>query len=209
MCPSSGVCDYVVELPYCPFHSWFDVFWINQIKKEAANVVVQLHNRKLLKMGTLMPETCWVSNKWNKSNKWHLVGYLFVSYHDDARFNKHQIKRLCIFLLSPWRLHFTTNPASVIWWNSTRSVMKLDQFHSCFFQHYLKSPRTNERFLNVSYHFFFFCILQQLPCTLLCHLCTTIWTAVLRDWAIQLLFGFMLIHRCFYCTQSSLCSKLN
>jgi len=29
-----------------------------QIKNETANVVVQQHSRKLLKMGILMPETC-------------------------------------------------------------------------------------------------------------------------------------------------------
>jgi len=31
---------------------------IHQIKKETANVVVQQHNRKFLKRGILMPETC-------------------------------------------------------------------------------------------------------------------------------------------------------
>jgi len=34
-----------------------------QIKNETANVVVQQHSRKLLKMGILMPETCWASKK--------------------------------------------------------------------------------------------------------------------------------------------------
>ena len=44
-------------------------------------MVVQQHSRKLLKMGILMPETCWVSKKKNKNSKWHLVGFLFFSYH--------------------------------------------------------------------------------------------------------------------------------
>jgi len=50
-------------------------------KNVTANVVVQQHNRKLLKMGILMPETCWVSKKKNKSSKWHLIGFLFFSYY--------------------------------------------------------------------------------------------------------------------------------
>ena len=57
-----------------------------QGKNETANMVVQQHSRKLLKMGILMPETCWGSK-----NKWHLVGFLFVSYHNDAPSNNHQI----------------------------------------------------------------------------------------------------------------------
>jgi len=38
-----------------------------------------------------MPETCWVSKKKNESSKWHLVGFLFLSYYNDARSNKHQL----------------------------------------------------------------------------------------------------------------------
>jgi len=34
-----------------------------QIKNDMANVVVQKHSRKLLKMGILMPETCCGSKK--------------------------------------------------------------------------------------------------------------------------------------------------
>jgi len=34
-----------------------------QSKNNTANVVVQQHSRKLLKMDTLMPETCWVPKK--------------------------------------------------------------------------------------------------------------------------------------------------
>ena len=44
-------------------------------------MVVQQHSRKLLKMGILIPETCWVSKKKNKNRKWHLVGFLFFCYH--------------------------------------------------------------------------------------------------------------------------------
>jgi len=41
--------------------------------------------------GINMPETCWVSKKKNKISKWHLVGFLFFSYHNDAWSNKHQM----------------------------------------------------------------------------------------------------------------------
>jgi len=34
-----------------------------QSKNNTANVIVQQHNRKILKMGILMPETHWVSKK--------------------------------------------------------------------------------------------------------------------------------------------------
>jgi len=54
ICPSSGVCDYIVELPNSN---------TQQIKNETANVVVQQYSRKVLKMGILMPETCRVSKK--------------------------------------------------------------------------------------------------------------------------------------------------
>ena len=40
-------------------------------------------------MGIVMPETCWAYKKYN--NKWHLVGFLFFSFHKDARSNKYQI----------------------------------------------------------------------------------------------------------------------
>jgi len=72
-----------------------DMWWQWTQKKTTKNVttdvVVQQHSRKFLKMGILMPETCWVSKKKNKSSKWHLVDFLFFSYHNDARSNKHQI----------------------------------------------------------------------------------------------------------------------
>ena len=78
ICPSSGVCDYVVDpttlavsfLICCvlelgcssarvvsrlaePHHNSN-----TQIKNETANVAVKQHSRKLLKMGILIPETC-------------------------------------------------------------------------------------------------------------------------------------------------------
>jgi len=81
ICPSSGVCDYIVELPHWPFRSWFAVCgslgavclgWYlgttpaephpnshtQQTMNETANVVVQQYIRILLKVGILMPETC-------------------------------------------------------------------------------------------------------------------------------------------------------
>jgi len=85
ICPSSGVCDYVVKLPYwlsrcaspdspdttpAEAHSNSNT---QQTKNVTVNVVVQLHSRKLLKMGILMPETCWVCKKKNKISQWRLV----------------------------------------------------------------------------------------------------------------------------------------
>ena len=85
ICPSSGFCDYAVELPHWSFRSWFAVCWrlgavqleqasayspdttptethltpnTQQTKNETTNVVIQQHSRKLLMMGILMPETC-------------------------------------------------------------------------------------------------------------------------------------------------------
>ena len=72
ICPSSGVCDYIVELPHWLFRSCFaeagnpdttpavphPISNTQQTKNETANVLVQQHSRKLLKMGILMPETC-------------------------------------------------------------------------------------------------------------------------------------------------------
>jgi len=79
ICPSSGVCDYVVELQHWLFRSWFVVCWglganttlaephpnsnTQQTKNETTNVVVQQFSRILLKMGILMPQTCRVSKK--------------------------------------------------------------------------------------------------------------------------------------------------
>ena len=104
--PSSGVCDCVVELPHwlisflvCSVLEWYPSCWLkpaarippwpnrtltpahSKPRTKSANAVVQQHSRKLLKMVILMPETCWVSKKKNKNNKWHLVGFLFFSYH--------------------------------------------------------------------------------------------------------------------------------
>jgi len=74
ICPSSGVCDYIVELPHRLFRSWFAVCWslgadttpvdphpnsnTQQTKNETANVVVQQYSRVFLKMGILMPKKC-------------------------------------------------------------------------------------------------------------------------------------------------------
>jgi len=41
-------------------------------------------------MGIVVPETCSADKKYNKI-MWHLVGFLFFSYHNDARSNEHQI----------------------------------------------------------------------------------------------------------------------
>jgi len=61
-CPSSGVCDFVVELPHWLFRSWFAVCW---------------------SLGA--DRTGWYPGCRVK------LGFLFFNYHNDARFNIHQI----------------------------------------------------------------------------------------------------------------------
>jgi len=63
--PSSGVCDYVASagsLDTTPAEPHPNSN-TQQSKNNTANVVVQQHSRKLLKMDILMPETCLVSKK--------------------------------------------------------------------------------------------------------------------------------------------------
>jgi len=81
--PSSGACDYAVELPHWSYCSWFNVCWSSGVvglewypccrlkrtkrtKNKTTNVVIQQHSRKLLTMDILMSETCWAHKKWNK-----------------------------------------------------------------------------------------------------------------------------------------------
>jgi len=82
--PSSGACDYSVELPHWSYCSWFDVCWssacntdttptqphrnsnTHRTKNNTTNVVMQQNSRKLLMMDLLMSETCWAHKKWNK-----------------------------------------------------------------------------------------------------------------------------------------------
>ena len=91
--PSSGACDYSVELPHwSSYCSWFDVccsfgvvgleaeacntdttrnqphrnFNTHRTKNNTTNVVIQQNSRKLLMMDILMSETCWAHKKWNK-----------------------------------------------------------------------------------------------------------------------------------------------
>jgi len=76
--PSSGACDYSVELPHWSYCSWFDVcrrFGVacntdttptqphrntntHRTKNNTTNVVIQQNSRKLLMMDILMSETC-------------------------------------------------------------------------------------------------------------------------------------------------------
>jgi len=77
--PSSGACDYSVELPHWSYCSWFDVVSVLQAeacntdttpsqphrnsntrrtKNNTTNVVIQQNSRKLLMMDLLMSETC-------------------------------------------------------------------------------------------------------------------------------------------------------
>jgi len=72
LCPSSGACDYAVDLTHWSFCSWFAVGWrlgafnltsnTQQTKNEKPNVVTQQHSRELLMMDIRMPEKCRASN---------------------------------------------------------------------------------------------------------------------------------------------------
>ena len=94
--PSSGACDYSVELPHWSYCSWFDVCWSFGVAglewypccrlkhscntdttptqphrncnthRTKTNVVIQQNSRKLLMMDILVSETCWAHTKWNK-----------------------------------------------------------------------------------------------------------------------------------------------
>ena len=87
ICPSSGACDYSVELPHWSYCSCFDVCWNfgvvglewypccrlmpatripHRTKNKTTNVVIQQNSRKVLMMDILMSETCWAHKKWNK-----------------------------------------------------------------------------------------------------------------------------------------------
>ena len=90
--PSSGACDYSVELPHWSFCSWSDVCWsfgvvglewlqaeacntdttptqphrnsnTQRTKNNTTNVVIQQNSRKLLMMDILMSETCCAHKK--------------------------------------------------------------------------------------------------------------------------------------------------
>ena len=93
--PSSGAWDCVIELPHRSSCSQFVVCWrfgvdgvewcsfcrlkhfttqhkphqisnTQRTENKTADVVIQQHSRKLLKMDILMSETCWTHKKWNK-----------------------------------------------------------------------------------------------------------------------------------------------
>jgi hypothetical protein len=53
-------------------------------------------------MGTVVPETCWASNKiCNKNRLLHLVGILFPYINEDARSKPHQTLKSVFLYLSP------------------------------------------------------------------------------------------------------------
>ena len=65
--PSSGACDYSVELPHWLYCSWFDVCWSLGVVGLEWYPCCRLQNsRKLLMMDIFMSETCWAHKKWNK-----------------------------------------------------------------------------------------------------------------------------------------------
>ena len=66
----------------------------DNLKTKAPNTTGSNHlynTLELLMMGTVVPETCWASNKiCNKNHLLHLVGILFPHINDDARSKPHQ-----------------------------------------------------------------------------------------------------------------------
>jgi len=85
--PSSGACDYSVELPHWSYCCGIFVVSVLQAsacntdttpnqphrnsntyrtKNNTTNVVIQQNSRKFLVMDILMSEICWAHKKWNK-----------------------------------------------------------------------------------------------------------------------------------------------
>ena len=60
----------------------------------------QHHSRELLMMGIVMPETCRAYTKHNKIISGIQLVFLFFSYHNDARSNKHQVGRSQVSLMA-------------------------------------------------------------------------------------------------------------
>ena len=74
--PSSGACDYSVELPRWSYCSWFDVCWSFCVVGLEWYPCCRLNSRKLLIMDILISETCWAHKKWNKiASNFKLVFY--------------------------------------------------------------------------------------------------------------------------------------
>jgi len=76
--------------------------YADNLKTKAPNTTGsnQLYNTlELLMMGTMVPETCWASNKiCNKKHLLHLVGILFPHINEDARSESLQIYRFIKFV---------------------------------------------------------------------------------------------------------------
>ena len=81
--PSSGACDYSVELPHWSYCcGWVGVAEAcntdttptqphrnsntHRTKNNTTNVVIQQNSCKLVMMDILMSKTCWAHKKWNK-----------------------------------------------------------------------------------------------------------------------------------------------
>ena len=115
--PSSGVCDYSVELPHWSYCSWFDVCWsfgvvglewypcwrpkpatrIPLQPNYTTNVVIQQNSRKLLMMDILISEKYWAHKKWNKiASDIKLVFYssTITMMHGPTNISCHVITRL-------------------------------------------------------------------------------------------------------------------
>ena len=75
ICPSSGACDYSIELLHWSYSACNTDTSPTQphrnsnthrTKNNTTNVVIQQNSRKFLMMDILLSETCWAHKKWNK-----------------------------------------------------------------------------------------------------------------------------------------------
>jgi len=87
----------------------------------------QHYSSQLLRMGIVMPETCWDYNKWN------LVGFLFFSYHKDARSNTyllilHNLGETNLLLLSP-APHFRVFKSFLIYFTPIKFLVFIPQHY--------------------------------------------------------------------------------
>ena len=115
ICRSSGFCYYVVELPHWLIS--FLVCCVLELGCGSARVVSVLPAEALLKMGILMPETCWISKKKNENSKWHLIGFLFFTLFINAQL--FMFHRTFISCLLKFRFRYVVTLISV-WWMGCR-----------------------------------------------------------------------------------------
>ena len=115
--PSSGACDYSVELPHWSYCSWLQAVSVLQAsacntdttptqphrnskthrtKNNTTNVVIQQNSRKPLMMDILMSETCWAHKKWNKEQVTSSWSFILQIFEMDIWHYLHILKNLLL-----------------------------------------------------------------------------------------------------------------